>query len=365
MTEELELAELGPLARPPAIDLINERQRDLLRSRAAKGCNEAELAQFLELCVAYQLDPYAQEAWCAKGRGKDGGEGRLLIMVGRDGLRKIAHRNNLSLDGDVVREHDRFHVTRNPGRERVIEHEYEGGIETRGGIVGAWAEVFDQVGAQRGYFYAPLSEYRPTNEQQLKFSPWGSQESVMILAAAERQALRQATPLGGLLAEGEDARIGEPPLPDMTTADQLAEWAPNAELAGAILAVIARAAELGHAGLSDYATIELTLKGRSEAVAQAWVSEAWDELAKLEAESGMNGAVSEEDIAEAEIVDESGSDQERAEALERRALELLALADEADTKGEEAEAERFREEAAEVHEEARAIADPQQGDLGL
>ena len=80
MTEELELAELGPLARPPAIDLINERQRDLLRSRAAKGCNEAELAQFLELCVAYQLDPYAQEAWCAKGRGKDGGEGRLLIM---------------------------------------------------------------------------------------------------------------------------------------------------------------------------------------------------------------------------------------------------------------------------------------------
>ena len=123
-------------------------------------------------------------------------------MVGRDGLRKIAHRNNLSLDGDVVREHDRFHVTRNPGRERVIEHEYEGGIETRGGIVGAWAEVFDQVGAQRGYFYAPLSEYRPTNEQQLKFSPWGSQESVMDRAEFEafEQRARELGESSGALA---------------------------------------------------------------------------------------------------------------------------------------------------------------------
>jgi hypothetical protein len=41
----------------------------------------------------------------------------------------------------------------------------------------------------------------------LKFSPWGHQESIMIITAAERSALRQATPLGGLLGEGEEALI--------------------------------------------------------------------------------------------------------------------------------------------------------------
>lgn len=42
----------------------------------------------------------------------------------------------------------------------------------------------------------------------------------MILAAAERQALRQATPLGGLLAEGEDARIADADVVEEPEAEQ-------------------------------------------------------------------------------------------------------------------------------------------------
>lgn len=368
MNQDLATRDLGALARPPAFDLINERQLSLLRNRAAKGCSDSEIAQFLELCVAYKLDPYAQEVWCAKGRGSDGGEGRLLIMVGRDGLRKIAKRQGFELDGDIVREKDRFHVTRTPERQRVIEHEYEGSAEQRGPIVGAWAEAYDQRGVQRGYFFAPLSEYRPKNERQLKYSPWGSQESVMILAAAERQAARQATPLGGLLVEGEDARINEAPADvPASLADRISEWAPDADTADGILKVIKRAGYLGHAGLADYPTIELTLKGRPLADIELWIVEAWAELARFEGELTVaEGVADGEVVQDAEVVNEAEpeTDAERAKRLNDRSL---ALADEADAleESEPDKAGQLREEAGRLHDEARAIEGVGQGDFSL
>lgn len=186
------------LAAPLAESRMDQARYDLIRAVAARGVEDAaQIAAFIELAAKYDLDPLAREVWCA-----DGGNGRTLVMVGRDGLRKIAHRQGLAMDCDVVREGDSFLVVRGTDRSRVIEHKYSGG--ERGEIVGAWAEVFDpETGRQLGYYYAPLHEWMPTSEGKLKHSPWGSQTSVMILAAAERQALRQATPLGGLLAEGE------------------------------------------------------------------------------------------------------------------------------------------------------------------
>lgn len=203
---------LARLQRHPVIDTIDTKTLALVASQIAPGCNRGEIGHFLELCAHYDLDPFAKEAWCAKGRGENA---RLLIMVGRDGLRKIAKRNGLEVDGDVVRAHDTFRVKRKSDRTREITHEYEEGAregsgnETkRGPILGAWAEVYERdSGTQRGYFYAQLREYKPTEAKRLQYSPWGSQESVMIRAAAERQAVRQATPLGGLIAEGEDARV--------------------------------------------------------------------------------------------------------------------------------------------------------------
>lgn len=208
---------LARLQRRPIIDTIDEKTLGLIASQIAPNCNRGEIGHFLELCAHYDLDPFAKEAWCAKGRGENA---KLLVMVGRDGLRKIAKRNGLEIDGDVVRERDTFKVHRTGKRERLIDHAYDearaedtAGAATaeasnRGRIIGAWAEVYERdSGRQVGYFYAPLSEYRPTDARKLQYSPWGSQESVMILAAAERQALRQATPLGGLLAQGEDARV--------------------------------------------------------------------------------------------------------------------------------------------------------------
>jgi phage recombination protein Bet len=188
------------LAAPLAVKDIDAERFKLVKETVAQKASSAEVAMFLELATKYHLDPFAKEIWCAKSAGRDGGEGRLLIMVGRDGLRKIAQRNGIHIDGDVVRQNDEMTVVRTPNGDRTVAHSYTP-TGDRGDIIGAWAECREggPLGRPLGYFYAPLEEYRPTNENKLKHSPWGAQVSVMILAAAERQALRQATPLSGLL----------------------------------------------------------------------------------------------------------------------------------------------------------------------
>lgn len=210
------------MGKPLAVKGIDAERFKLICAQVAKGATPDEVALFLEQASRFDLDPFAKEIWCIPSQGRDGGNRKLLIMVGRDGLRKIAQRNGLKIDGDVVREHDTFKISRNADRSRAIEHAYEEAraadadkregrppASTRGPIIGAWAEVWDGDGTQRGWFYAPMSEYRPKSEAKLQHSPWGTQESVMILAAAERQALRQATPLSGLLVEGEMDLVNE------------------------------------------------------------------------------------------------------------------------------------------------------------
>lgn len=194
----------GGLGAAPVVAEIDRKKWELVKGTVAKGASDLEVAMFLELAAKYDLDPFAHEVWCAKGKSEDGREGRLLIMVGRDGLRKIAQRNNIHIDGDVVHSTDTFLVHRTSDGNRTVEHSWSGPGD-RGEIIGAWAEcrAGGPEGRPLGFFYAAMSEYKPTTAKKLQYSPWGSQESVMILAAAERQALRQATPLSGLLVEGE------------------------------------------------------------------------------------------------------------------------------------------------------------------
>lgn len=211
---------LERLQRRPVIDTIDAKTLQLIAAQIAPGCSRGEIGHFLELAAHYDLDPFAKEVWCAKGRGDNA---RLLIMVGRDGLRKIAKRQGLEPAGDVVRAEDDYEVEyidraadSKPGEWEAnggapfhrVTHGRKGMGEQRGVIVGAWCRVReDATGRERGFFEANIGEFKPKDARKLQYSPWGSQESVMILAAAERQALRQATPLGGLLAEGEETRI--------------------------------------------------------------------------------------------------------------------------------------------------------------
>lgn len=261
------------LTKPPVFDDVPARQIALLKSTVAKGATDPELATFLELARKYDLDPFAHEVWCAISQ-RDGGNRNVLIMVGRAGLRKIAQRQGLRIDGDVVRENDLFMVDRKPDGTRGVGHKYGmGKDEKRGSILGAWCEVVEQNGRQRGFFFAPIEEYKPTNPNKLKYSPWGSQESTMILAAAERQAIAMATPLGGLHVESEAAA----PVREFgSTLEETLALPPEAML------VIEHASTVGHAQLSDPATVAMMVTGLTPESLDEWASEKHAELNGLD-----------------------------------------------------------------------------------
>jgi hypothetical protein len=345
--------------RLPIIDRIDPRQLDLIKrtvaiAEGAQAITNAELGHFLELCAVYGLDPFAREAWIAKSKS-----GKLLIMVGRDGLRKVVDRNGLKMRGATIYAKDHFEVAHvdspadaTPGEWEAhgsepfhrVAHRQKGIGAERGAVVGAWARVVERrTGAERGYFDAPLSEYLPANVSQ--YSPWSKQVSTMMLGAVERQAARQATPLGGLLAAGEDesanaartigAGVGSGEAPEWRglTSEQIA----RAE------AVFAKAREVGHAGLSDEASRRMELNGQPSDVIEARLS-AWER--ELE---GM------EPVADAEVVPEPEREPETPESLEAQAIELLARADAAEADGEGAAAARLGERAEELHARAETL----------
>jgi hypothetical protein len=296
------------LRRPPIFDLLQatdagRRQLQLIRTRVARGATDSEVAQFLELCAQYGLDWNADEAWCAVSNPDNPDKRRVLLMVGRNGLRKIAQRQGLDFDGDVVRANDTFKVTRKPDRTREILHEYEEGAddEARGAMRGAWCEVYEvATGRQRGYFYARVVEYRPTGAK-LQYSPWSSQESVMMQTAAERQALGQATPLGGIVGQGELDRVEETAALTTGTGDGSA---PDVEIPEPVLAVIDRAHTLGHASLANAPSAAMALDGATAEQIEQWVATATKTLDALEARKA------EEEVTDATVVDEAKPTEE-------------------------------------------------------
>jgi len=204
---------------------VTQRARDgydgktvaLIKSTVASGATDAELGLFLEVSARYQLDPFAKEIWCVKMPGKNGAGGSMAIIVARDGFLKIANRHPdfLGMHSDTVCENDEF-VKEWDGNSVIVKHT-AGKPAERGKTVGAFA-IVRRSGKVDSFFYAALSEYRPKSEAKLKYSPWGAQESAMIIKCAESVALRKAFSVSGVMGEGEEARATERgTLPAVTT----------------------------------------------------------------------------------------------------------------------------------------------------
>lgn len=293
---------MGRLQRRPIIDRIDERQLALIKKTLAVGespeypITDAEIGHFLELSALYGLDPFAREIWIAKSK-----RGKLLIMVGRDGLRKVAHRNALRVEGDVICEKDTFsaefvdddteRMARFGGRPfHAVTHVKSGiGVEQRGPVVGAWCRVTTKAGVESGYFDAPISEYKPAN---VDYSPWGKQVSAMMLGAVERQAIRQATPLGGVMAEGEDHFVdstavdigagegdGSPPPWEGVSDEHVAQ----------IEALMARAEAAGFPALADVGTVRLRLNMQPAAAVEEWIAAGEAQVQAVEESRGQEG----------------------------------------------------------------------------
>lgn len=264
----------------PLIDSLPDRWVSYLANVVAQcdpgapPITKADVSVFVELCATYQLDPFAKEAWLAKSKN-----GKLLVMVGRDGLRKIAQRNGLHVDGDIIHKNDDFTICRTPDGNRTVAHSY-GNPADRGEIVGAWAECREggPLGRPMGYFYAALGEYKPKNVSE--YSPWAKQTSVMILAAAERQAIRQGTPLGGLVAFGEhESAFGRADGLTDIDGDAAVDIEP---LPPAVEGIVMHAARIGHSGLANRAAVAMAVGGQPEEFVRQWVADRERDLARFE-----------------------------------------------------------------------------------
>ncbi len=203
---------VGALTEKPWIDQIDERQLALIQNTVAKGLTKAEVGQFLEIARSLGMNPWANEIWAAKGKGKDGGEGKLLLMVGRDGLIGHAERNfadYMGYESGVVYSGDTFErgepdpeARSMRGRAGVV---HEQAKPHDGDLLGAWA-VCERSHRPPRFFYAALDEYMPTNENQRKYSPWGSATAAMIEKVPISIVHRTLCGLGAVYLEEEVAR---------------------------------------------------------------------------------------------------------------------------------------------------------------
>ncbi len=145
----------------------SREQIDTLKQTVARGASDAQLALFLEVCRARQLDPFTRQVhWTPQG-----------IICGIDGFRAIADRTERYVPGPTQYEMD--------GASLVAAH-----VTVRKAVGGTWHDITES---------AYLVEYAGG-------SPiWRKMPRVMLAKCAEARALRRAFPadLSGLYAPEE------------------------------------------------------------------------------------------------------------------------------------------------------------------
>lgn len=224
----------------PAWADFDDRQVALVRSLMPEGASVADTYVLLELAARYQLDPFAKEIWAAPMKAG----ARPAIIVGRDGLLKIASRDPdyIGMVARAVHENDDFELLDEPVQRKIepgvsgldivwsyVRHK-AGKPTDRGELVGAFCEVYKH-GAPATFFYAALSEYMPDSEAKLAYSPWKRQPTVMIVKCAISNALRLAVRISGLYVEEELSNVidrgavsNQPAPADFGDDEQLATW---------------------------------------------------------------------------------------------------------------------------------------------
>lgn len=152
---------------------------DLILKEVAPEAPLPTFYAFLELSARYDLDPLTHQIWLAKMPGRNGGQGKYAILIGRDGYLAVADRDPgfIDVDADVVYDADEFRVTRKADGTRTVEHSY-GNPAQRGQCMGAYA-VLRREGKPDRYFYAPLSQYAKNADK----SAWSYRDAMVIKCA--------------------------------------------------------------------------------------------------------------------------------------------------------------------------------------
>lgn len=174
----------------------------VIKNTIAKGTTDTELAYFLSVCKAVNLNPFLKMIWCFKDK-----RGNLLIFAGRDGYLEIAQRDSrwTGMASSYVCEKDTFTMNVTEGK---VSHSY--GVD-RGKIIGAYCIIKPKGIDTPTIEWASLSEYKPKNASE--YSPWSTTEGIMIQKVAEVHALKKAFGISGLNSEYDFEVVKETAIP--------------------------------------------------------------------------------------------------------------------------------------------------------
>lgn len=151
----------------------------LIQRMYAQNCSQDEFVVFLNLAHKYGLDPSLKQIWAIKYPGG----GPATIIVSRDGLLDIAHRNP-NFDG--------------------METGYTGTVKD-GDLVG-WCKVYRKDMSRPFMSSVLYEEYVQTKKSGEITKFWKKMPVTMIQKVAQAQALRQAFSVQGLYSEDEMPR---------------------------------------------------------------------------------------------------------------------------------------------------------------
>ena len=165
---------------------FNNEQVRLLAETVAKGCDQNELAFFLNVCKLKRLDPFTGQVHCVKRWDSTLGREKMSIQVGIDGFRVIAARSN-ELAG-------------------ISEPTFD----SEDGQCPIWAHVtvyrYGRDNEKIPYSAkARYSEYMQTKKDGSPNHMWATKPYIMLGKCAEALALRKAFPdeLSGMYSDDE------------------------------------------------------------------------------------------------------------------------------------------------------------------
>jgi phage recombination protein Bet len=172
-----------------ALAAYSPAQMNVLRNVLCKDANDNELMFFAQVCQSKSLDPFGQQIFLVKRKGRDGKPDSLTVQTGIDGFRAVAARSGEYAGND----------------EPVFKYE-----EGRAHPTEAQVTVWRLIQGQRVPFSATArwAEFFPGEVQGFM---WKSKPHVMLGKCAEAQALRKGFPneCGGLYEKAEMERADD------------------------------------------------------------------------------------------------------------------------------------------------------------
>jgi len=174
----------------PAPEFSNE-QIKLLAETVAKGCDQNELAFFLQVAKLKRLDPFSGQIHVVKRWDSSLGKEKMTVQTGIDGYRAIASRTD-DLAGIDDAEYD-TDVEEHPNWAKITVYRYGRGDE----------KVPYKATARWGEY---VQMYKDKQTSEMKPNPmWKRMPYLMLGKVAEALALRKAFPdeLSGMYTNEE------------------------------------------------------------------------------------------------------------------------------------------------------------------